>query len=503
MLDVIKEYLVSLGFEVDNKSFSQANKAIDSVGKATTDMAGETIGSFLKAGAAVTDFVARATIGIAKFVSGLGQAQIENEIFARRMWTTQNSAMALNNTLGAMGVSLQDLYLSPTLMEQFKQLRNEANQLQMPSDYKNEMSQVQAVTFEFTRMKLEATYALQWIGYYFVKYMSGPLGTVKNALDKINDAIVKNLPKWSKVIAVGLVDVVKLGQTIFWALSSVGKFVATLSSTIPNSIKVVAAALMLLSSPIGIIIAGLLLLQDYLTFEKGGKSALPQMWTDLDKFINRFKNSEAIAQFKSDFTGALNSIGKLIDNVKQKLEEFFNECGKTGTLDALVNTAASLGGAVASVVKGLTDLGNYLLKIKGIKDDIINPIVDGINAFLDGLRGVFDIVNALGKLLSGDSKGAWKEFMKALTPETKDNTKKIVPSNRNSSDTGALFGPQAYLYGQGNSYSYMYPQTSTTNHVNNTLNQTNHIYGSNSGNTVEAIQTSAKSIVRNFQGVII
>ncbi|WP_206923128.1 hypothetical protein, partial [Alicyclobacillus suci] len=90
------------------------------------------------------------------------------------------------------------LYLSPTLMQQYNELHSVALEMQTPGDYTQQIKQIQDIQLQLKQMRLEAYYALQWIGYYFIKYMQGPISNVQNVLQSINDVIVKNMPTWTK-----------------------------------------------------------------------------------------------------------------------------------------------------------------------------------------------------------------------------------------------------------------------------------------------------------------
>ncbi|UUZ93231.1 hypothetical protein LJK87_17375 [Paenibacillus sp. P25] len=118
-VDVIKEYLVSLGFKVDDQAVKKANKTIGDIGKNISKFADVSVADFAMAGAAVIGFVEAAVVGIAKFVDNIGNAEIGVEKLARQLWTSEQQARSFQAALSATGASLEDLYLSPTLMKQF------------------------------------------------------------------------------------------------------------------------------------------------------------------------------------------------------------------------------------------------------------------------------------------------------------------------------------------------------------------------------------------------
>lgn len=281
----MKEYLVALGYK-DNIT-AQLKSALGNADKEINGFASGTTAQFLKAGAAVTGFVITATVGIAKFLGGLAKSDLEMQKFARQMWTSEANARSLKTTLDAMGITLQDLWLSPELRKQFLELRQIGRTLIPPDEYRQQMKDIRAIGFEFTKLKLEFTYASQWIGYYLIKYIATPMASFKKHLEDLNKSIQVNMPKWTQKIAevlswfIRLGDVLwRVGETIFGVLDKIpGKSLAIMAvfATIGKTI---------MSGPFGIFILAisgfLLLLDDMFTYMDGGKSAFPEFWKALD-----------------------------------------------------------------------------------------------------------------------------------------------------------------------------------------------------------------------------
>ena len=231
-LDIMKEYLVSLGFEVDKPTFDKSQRAIKTMDKAVSDFSGSVTKSFVKTGssalknfaiaeAAVSSFFVAANVGIAKYISGLAEADIKNEMFARKMWMNKENAIAYKNSLSALGADIQDLYLSPELLEKFNQLRQQSFEMGPPEEFAAQMKNVRAITFEFQRMKLEAAYAMQWIGYYLYKYLEKPITEVKKRLKDFNDKLTLNMPHWTKQVAEFVSWFVRLGEAGVWGIQKI------------------------------------------------------------------------------------------------------------------------------------------------------------------------------------------------------------------------------------------------------------------------------------------
>ncbi len=435
-LDVIKEYLVSLGFNVDNKSLDTANKTVDGFQTNVVKTATKFVSEFSKSALAFSSFIVGANVGIAKFISSLGKADIENEIFARKMWTNQESAMALNYSMKALGANLEDLYLSPTLMNQFIQLRKEAYQLQAPAGYKDELKQIQDIRFEFARLKLEATYSLQWIGYYFMKYMAGPIGEFKTKFHDFNDMLVQTMPHWTKIIAQVMSWFVSLGIAGVKGIKDIGAAISWIADLIPLKIKLIIASLLgintiLAMSPlmrfITLLGVGLLLLQDFYTYKSGGKSALAPLWEDLTKIYDKFKNSGDIKKFKTDIKNAFNEIDSDIAIASNFVIDFLGKFKEPVTLNNfksslndLKSIAKTLGTDGANWVK---DFANELKNDKDVQSFIkdLSKLIASITHLLKDVIGspaTQKAIEIFGEALTKIIKGAVDvvdELVKGLT----------------------------------------------------------------------------------------
>ena len=552
MLDTIKSYLVSLGFSVDKQSYNMATKAMDEAGHTVEKFAGGAVSKFAIAGAAVSSFAITAVLGIAKFLDELGKASIQNEMLARQMWTTEQNAMAFNSTLKAMGVSLQDLYLSPTLMSQFQELRKEANNLQAPADYKNEIQLIQSISFEFKRMKLEATYALQWIGYYFIKYMSGPILQIKLTLSEINDIVIKTMPHWTKVVAQVMVWFAQFGITTVRAIKDVIRIFDSIGDKIPKNMKLIGAAIAALglvidTGPIGIIIAiltaAILLLDDFYAYLDGKQSVFGSFWAKLkgtfgtiqgwiDKvkagiasFMDDLNKNGTLDNFQQTFKNTFDIIKKIMDGAKVWAQDLFTELNKTGVLTDLKDSFEKVLGSASNLDKTVSALIDKLLGLKQTKKDLgdIGDLLNGviivalktINGILESMSAYFDTLSALlgGKLpeytkKSGENasnrlqasgqnqdKGVWGNLWQGLNEMFTDSfTGQTTFRDRLIQGFSRILTPA----------SYQYPQSSTQhNSTSVNLNQTNNIYGSDPKATADAAQNNMDSMyMRNMRGLI-
>lgn len=561
-IDVLKEYMVSLGFSVDKQSYDSATKAIDSAGESLAKFAGSTVKKFAEASVGVAGFFAAAIAGIAKFINGLGNAQIQYEMLARQMWTTQENAEAFSTTLKAMGRSLNDLYLSPTLMAQFQELNKQAFEMMPPEEYQKQMQFVQNISLQFTRMKLEGTYALQWIGYYFIKYMSGPLAQIYNYLNNLNNTIIQKMPYWTKVVAEVLSWFASLGVTTVEALKDIGQEFGKISDSIPKNIKLIglalgALAIVMNQGPIGWIIDGftilLLLLNDFFTYIHGGKAEFGSFWQKLIDFYNNLKDSGAIDAFKKNFESAMKTVSGWVDRIDKGIQGFFSNMNNLKTIAAIIagitSAWATFKGVMAAVntVIKLSDaawialdlamdanpIGLIALAVGALVAGMIivgnksGIITDLLNDFGGLFQSIWNVISAVGGLITkiGDLKST-KAVLKWLG-DFLEGTILVVLVGINGiiKDITASLNAIADVF-QGkwgdawkdikgmfsgsspSNQSYLYPSSQTNNTNNNqksNVSMTNNftITGSDPKATATAATNNLTTVMRNARGVIV
>lgn len=499
MLETIKEYLVSLGFAVDKGSYGQAEKAIGSLESGLAKFAPKVVKVFGQAATAVAAFGVAAAAASAKFLNGLGNQEIQMEILSRQLWTTQQQAMAFNATLKAMGTSLQDLYLSPTLMSQYQQLHSVALQMQTPGDYNQQIKMVQNLQLQFKQLKLEAYYALQWIGYYFVKYMNGPITRVQGVLESINKVIVKNMPTWTKRVAQWLTSFWQAGIYAVQGLGKVYDWFKKLADSVPGWAKAIAAALALLSvsNPFMLFVEGIsaaiLMWDDFQTYLRDpSKSAFPQLWAWVVKVNKALAGMHIGQQIAQDIKSAFDSLGQTLQKVWHFTKQLYATFKKNGSFTELKGAVLdlwsafkSLGSAIGNVITGIGHLFNLFSPQSKGKSDLLgffqllmNTVIASINLVGDQIKELGALGNILGDLMHFNWKGAAKaaaDLGSALTQQFTTN-----PFSPQGLGFGPPVGPPSYPYmwqTPGSSVSNTTSNSSQSTTVNAPLTITNNNYG--------------------------
>lgn len=258
---------------------------------------------------------------VSNFLNELGKQDVEYEKLSRQLWTTKENARDIDSALKTLGVTMQDLWLSPTLLKQFNQLRKDSQQLKLPPEFKDNIKVIQGLGLEFKRLKQFGKLAFQWIGHYILKYVAGPLAEFKQKLSRFNDKFIKVIPYIAKVIgsAIGIILrilllIFRVLEPIFSIISKIVGFVIGLIEKIPGPIKKILKLIgvivaLLMAGPVGVILLIIALLDDLFTFLRGGKSVIGSVFGFFKE-----KGLDAMKSIKSKF-------GDLKESLKEKIKE--------------------------------------------------------------------------------------------------------------------------------------------------------------------------------------
>ena len=324
----LKEYLVSLGFSVDDKTYNAAMGKMKAYEKVAGKMAGNVGKSIAKGSAVAVAALTTVTIGVTKYMDSVADADMATEKFARRIWMTETNARSLQNVLGAMGESMDSLYdvaANAELRGSFFQLRADAAKLEGGPEIEEAMVKIRNVQFEIQRLKLLLSYASRYIAYYLTQYLAVPMEQFRQALKAINDNGENIVKVWGDKVAKVLSWIVRL----FAAGAQAGMSLIQMIQRLPYEVKVamlaIAAMGAIMLNPFTAIIlaigAILLLLDDFYTWQRGGESMFGDMWQQLSEFQEKLANTTFESQ-------ALNDLIKLLDEIKEKFGTLSGECDK-------------------------------------------------------------------------------------------------------------------------------------------------------------------------------
>jgi len=300
---VIKEYLVSLGFNVNKNSLSDAldtvnfgtDKMVSMVSKMTSSLAKGTVG--------IVTLVSSAVVAVGKLIVSVADADMQMQNAANSMWMNVDAYRVTEDAVTSLGYSMNELSTiarNPELTARFKELVSLGQQTSAPKELDSMLKKVRDVTFEFDKMKVIAKNGVRQIVYYFMKYLGVDIDEIRAKLSNFNKFLQENLPKISAVIAKVLYYIYRIGKAIAYVVSLGAKlisgaynFMKKFPATFKVFIGVIGAILLTINPILTIILAGLsaivLLIDDYMTWKRGGKSLFGDKWQGVEGFLNKAK----------------------------------------------------------------------------------------------------------------------------------------------------------------------------------------------------------------------
>ena len=466
--ETLKEYLVKIGWDVDELGFDMASKKINDYRSAIVNSGSGMAASFTKAGLAIFDTIYTVVDSMWDLASATAVADLKVETFARRMWTTEQNARSLTTALDVLGMSYDDLFFAtPEQYNRFLQLNTLGKQLEAPAELDETLQKVRDIQFEISKTKMIFQYATRWVMYYLGEYLGTDIDTVREKLRSFNETAMKYLPIVTQKIAYLLNVFYRLGKTVVEVLAAIGRTAVGSFGDIETSglrtIAILAAAFMALKSgPVGMFLlllgAILLLLEDFMVWQKGGKSLFD--WSTV---------SDKLQEMNDKFS---DSSGKIAE-ITQKIDDLF----------------------------GKIQAGQFIMAIVETFLDTVETGLDGINVALDLLNGLVDILlgnfeNLKDNPLLEDLKEFGSSFANIGSGWRQNLGQKIdnyiegkVPGISNFLDMLNDWTWSALnALGIGNNRAVAKTENNTTNTQHN--NVTNNFYGTTTDEQVDKIGSS-------------
>lgn len=393
--EMIQEYLVGLGVQIDKPGFNQMNQTLQTTEQMVSKVTGSWAANFVRAGGIIGGVIAGITAAGAGLMQSAAKQEIELEKLSRSMLMTKDDVLTLKSATDALGESLNDILLSPELTRRFRQLTAEGREMQVGGDFKETMQSVRDVLFEFTRLKQEAQYALTWIGYYLAKYLAKPLANLKESLGEINRAFIKNMSVWTEKIARGMYYIINAGLSVLKFIRDVGGAVKKMWDAFPRGVKIAIAALTAFSAvlsigPLGrmimLVSTLLLLIDDYYGYMEGKDAAFGDVWDRLNAGL------ETASEWAEIFNGKLYELVDWLGKAKGSAVEWFTALSRDESLLAFLASVTELWGAAKELTKSIWDFTKTALV-----------------QFYDGLTNDQSVI---------DWSGAIKEVVELLTTMT-------------------------------------------------------------------------------------
>lgn len=398
--NVIEEYLISLGIDIDNKSLADLRKGISGV-QGMVAQTEKLAPQLVKATGVISGAISGVIVSGAALVKSVADQEMAYETLGRTMFVTAGQAKAMKTALDALGKSVNEVQINPRLRAQYRQLLADSAAMMPGGDYKAIMAETQDFLFQFTRLKQEIAVGMQWIAYYIVKDLAGPLGNAKKTLKGINGYIIQNMPRITRTVATGFGYIRNIAWAVFRVLGGITKRIGEFWGALPAGGKKALLALSVALAafavgPVGKVamaISGiLLLLDDYFAYVGGRKNVYGEYWEKLDEILT--KGGEAwkdlLKYVHAFFVWMAHS--KDVDRFVRALKNAWH------TLEEL---ASVIGGMVLG---GLQDLWGYLKNTGTISDftAAIGDLADGIMTLFEGVTSLWSGFTKLLKIMRGD-----------------------------------------------------------------------------------------------------
>lgn len=414
MSNILEEYLVRIGAEVDKDAFAGAAKAINNL----SGMLGK-LGSILKYGAIFAG-LAKVTEAVIDNIKAVASADLEYQKLAQSMWVTKDTAKTLSVVLKTMGASQKDVAWVPELREQFFRLRQEMAELSTPADADNQLAWIREIGYDVQSLQLKLKMFKEWVVYYLIKELQPYIKEFQEFIRWLNAKFGKSLPALARKVASVLASIVRITMSLVKALKWLFEGIYNFIDALPSKTKalvavfaVVGAAIM--AGPFGLMMmaigTALIMLEDFFGYLEGRESSetLKPLWkwlTDENNPLHRI----------------IAKLGDGIAFILEKLTELFEKVFTEERQEKLKETVANIAKSVADIAEGLATI---VEKICGEKYPVVKKFWD---FFLTSVGKVVDKVltlenrlahlwMALGKAMQGDFKGAREEFINAITDE--------------------------------------------------------------------------------------
>lgn len=414
MSNILEEYLVRIGAEVDKDAFAGAAQAISKL----SGMLGK-LGTILKYGGIFVG-LAKVTEAVIDNIKAVASADLEYQKLAQSMWVTKDTAKTLSVILKTMGASQEDVAWVPELREQFFRLRQEMAELSTPADADGQLAWIREIGYDVQSLQLKLKMFKEWVVYYLIKELQPYIKEFQEFIRWLNDKFGKSLPALARKVASVLASVVRVAMSLVKALKWLFEGIYNFIDALPSKTKalvavfaVVGAAIM--AGPFGLMMmaigTALLMLEDFFGYLEGRES------------------SETLKPLWKWLTDENNPLRRLIEKLKEgiafilaKLTELFEKVFTEERQEKLKKTVANIAKGVAEIAEGLATIvesifGKKYPVVKKFWDFFLLAVGKVVDKVLTLTNSMGHLMRALGKAMQGDFKGAREEFINAAVDE--------------------------------------------------------------------------------------
>lgn len=414
MSNILEEYLVRIGAEIDKDAFAGAAQAISRL----SGMLGK-LGSILKYGGIFVG-LAKVTEAVIDNIKAVASADLEYQKLAQSMWVTKDTAKTLSVVLKTMGASQEDVAWVPELREQFFRLRQEMAELSTPADADGQLAWIREIGYDVQSLQLKLKMFKEWVVYYLIKELQPYIKEFQEFIRWLNAKFGKNLPALARKVASVLASVVRVAMSLVKALKWLFEGIYNFIDALPSKTKalvavfaVVGAAIM--AGPFGLMMmaigTALIMLEDFFGYLEGRESSntLKPLWKWLTDENNPLRR-------------LLEKLKEGIAFILEKLTELFEKVFTEERQEKLKKTVANIAKGVAEIAEGLATIvesifGKKYPVVKKFWDFFLTAVGKVVDKVLTLTNSMGHLMRALGKAMQGDFKGAREEFINAAADE--------------------------------------------------------------------------------------
>lgn len=437
--ETMKEYLVKIGWDIDEDGFKKSMSLVNSIAGKLSDKAAGIASSFIKAGGIISTVLTTINESLVSVVEETAKLDQETEELARKYWTTEQNARSFDTALKVLGRTEEDLlYMTQEQYQRFIELNRLGRTLEAPKELDNYLVKVRGLNFELSRLKMIFQYGTRWLTYWISQFTGEDVETFTKRLRALGDYIIKNMQPITKAVAKFFEMFYKLGKAGVKLLISLGKVILWVVNLFDSQISrtiflVTILSKALLASPltmfIGLLLTLLLLIDDYMTWKRGGESALD--WSNFDDSF-------------SDLLTTFNDLKEAIQPVKEMLDDLWH-----------------------NIFSDLTPVNLLQKALEGVADvlDGIAAAIDVVNTFINDLKNFGDVLSgkkSFRDYLKNDQGALWGAIGNLFTHNEND------PIFGSEGFFGRLFSKSGFF--SSGIFSGFGSSSNTTNNQTNTIN---------------------------------
>ena len=291
--EVLKSYLIKLGVQVDTAAFDKMKRLLGDLEKAMGKNASSMGLQMVKGAGLAVGALAMIDTAIVKTVKAIADADMQYQLLGQRMFMSTDAAKAFKQATDTLGKSLEDIAWNKELKDRYVDLVQQVNQLKLPKESAEMFKGVRDIGFQFDRLKLASTQALEHMAYNLVRINKGEMFDFRTQLSSWVDDFIKKVPEYGRKLAEWLQPFIKVTKSAGKAIMQLWEFIQPGIDKLKELwdkldgiqkmgavLAVTLIPLFLIGSPwllgLAAIGAALLLIDDYMHFKEGKKS-LPQL----------------------------------------------------------------------------------------------------------------------------------------------------------------------------------------------------------------------------------